>query len=250
MINYDGLAREYAQHRGTLPAVTEALLEGGSLTPDSRVLELGCGTGNYILALEDAVGCACRGIDRSEDMLGHARARPGDVEFTLGDATRLGFADESFDLVYSVDVIHHIDAKEDFYEEAYRVLGPGGRLCTMTHSEALIRDSMLLARYFPETVPVNIARYPTVDEHREWMTRAGFLDFSETVVSHSVTVTDSGCYASKANSTLHMIPQDAFERGLMRLERDLAAGPIAGLRRYLGLWGTKPKQAAAPGMPT
>lgn len=246
MVDYDSLAREYAQHRGTLPAVTEALIAGGSLSPDSRVLELGCGTGNYILALKDTVDCACWGIDRSQEMLAHARARPGDVELALGDATRLGFADNSFDLVFSVDVIHHIDAKADFYKEAYRVLGPGRRLCTMTHAEELIRNSMLLSRYFPETVAVNIARYPTVDEHREWMTRAGFREFSETVVSHPVTVTDSECYASKANSTLHMIPADAFERGLKRLERDLAAGPVTGLRRYLGLWGTKPKRAAAP----
>ena len=246
MVNYDGLAREYAQHRGTLPAVTEALIEGGSLTRDSQVLELGCGTGNYIRALKETVGCASWGVDRSEEMLAHARARAGDVEFVLGDATRLGFADKSFDLVFSVDVIHHIEAKADFYKEAYRVLGPGGRLCTMTHAEELIRNSMLLSRYFPETVPDNIARYPTVDEHRDWMTRAGFREFSETVVSHPVTVTDSGCYASKANSTLHMIPADAFERGLMRLERDLAAGPVTGLRRYLGLWGTKPMRAAAP----
>ena len=246
MVNYDGLARQYAQHRGTLPAVTEALIEGGSLTRDSRVLELGCGTGNYIRALKETVGCASWGVDRSEEMLAHARARAGDVEFVLGDATHLDFADNSFDLVFSVDVIHHIDAKEDFYKEAYRVLGPGGRLCTMTHAEELIRNSMMLSRYFPETVPVNIARYPTVDEHREWMTRAGFREFSETVVSHAVTVTDSGCYAAKANSTLHMIPADAFERGLMRLERDLAAGPVTGLRRYLGLWGTKPMRAAAP----
>lgn len=246
MLNYDGLAREYAQHRGTLPPVIQALIEGGSLTRNWRVLELGCGTGNYILALKDTVGCACWGIDRSEQMLAHARARSGDVEFALGDATRLDFADKSFDLVFSVDVIHHIEAKADFYKEAYRLLGPGGRLCTMTHSEDLIRNSMLLSRYFPETVPVNIARYPTVDEHREWMTRAGFREFSETVVSHAVTVTDSGCYASKANSTLHMIPAAAFKRGLMRLERDLAAGPVTGMRRYLGLWGTKPMRAAAP----
>ena len=245
MVNYDGLAREYAQHRGTLPAVTEALLEGGSLTRDSRVLELGCGTGNYIRAINDAVGCACWGIDRSEDMLGHARLRAGDVAFARGDATQLDFADGSFDLVFSVDVIHHIDAKANFYKQAYRVLGPGGRLCTMTHSEELIRVSPLLSRYFPETVPVNIARYPTVDAHREWMTRAGFREFSKTVVSQPVSVTDSGCYASKADSTLHMIPQDAFERGLTRLERDLASGPITGLRRYLGLWGTK--AAAGPG---
>ncbi len=246
MVNYDGLAREYAQHRGPLPVVTQALIEGGSLTRDSRVLELGCGTGNYVLALQDAAGCACWGIDRSEEMLAHARARAGDVAFALGDATHLGFADNSFDLVFSVDVIHHIEAKADFYKEAYRLLVPGGRLCTMTDSEELIRNSMVLSRYFPETVPVNIARYPTVNEHREWMTRAGFREFSEAVVSHPVTVTDSGCYASKANSTLHMIPAHAFEHGLMRLERDLAAGPVTGLRRYLGLWGTKPMRAAAP----
>ncbi len=246
MVNYDGLAREYARHRGPLPAVTQALIEGGSLTRDSRVLESGCGTGNYVLALQDAAGCACWGIDRSEEMLAHARARAGDVAFALGDATHLGFADNSFDLVFSVDVIHHIEAKTDFYKEAYRLLVPGGRLCTMTDSEELIRNSMVLSRYFPETVPVNIARYPTVNEHREWMMRAGFREFSEAVVSHPVTVTHSGCYASKANSTLHMIPADAFERGLMRLERDLAAGPVTGLRRYLGLWGTKPMRAAAP----
>lgn len=239
MVNYDGLAREYARHRDMLPALTGALLAGGSLTPDSRVLELGCGTGNYIIALRDSVGCACWGVDRSKDMLSHARARGSDVEFVLGDATRLDFPDQSFDLAFSVDVIHHIDARADFYKEAYRVLAPGGRLCTMTHSEELIRGSGVLSRYFPETVPVNLARYPRVDEHREWMARAGFRANSETLVSHPITVTDSGCYASKANSTLHMIPQDAFERGLLCLERDLAAGPITGLRCYLAIWGAK-----------
>ncbi len=53
-VNYDGLARDYAQHRQAVPEVIEALVQGGSLFRDSRVLELGCGTGNYILAIEDA----------------------------------------------------------------------------------------------------------------------------------------------------------------------------------------------------
>jgi ubiquinone/menaquinone biosynthesis C-methylase UbiE len=53
-VNYDGLARDYAQHRRALPEVIEALVQGGSLSRDSRVLELGCGTGNYVRALEDA----------------------------------------------------------------------------------------------------------------------------------------------------------------------------------------------------
>ena len=246
MVNYDGLAREYAQHRGTLPAVMETLIEGGSLTRDSRVLELGCGTGNYIGTLEETVGCASWGVDRSEEMLAHARARAGDVELVLGDATHLGFANNSFDLVFSVDVIHHIDAKEVFYQEAYRVLGPGSRLCTMTHSEELIRNSMVMSRYFPETVAVNLARYPRIGELRAWMRGAGFGDLSQETITSRLEIADSGCYAAKANSTLHLIPQDAFERGLACLGSDLAHGPITGVQRQLALWGSKQVRGTAP----
>ncbi len=77
-VNYDGLARDYAQHRRAVPSLTGALLQGGSLTRGSRVLELGCRTGNYICVLEDAVGCACWGIARFGEILGRAQARyPG-----------------------------------------------------------------------------------------------------------------------------------------------------------------------------
>lgn len=244
MVNYDGLAREYAQHRGALPAVTDALIAGGSLTRDSKVLELGCGTGNYIFALEAAVGCACWGIDRSRDMLAQARARAGGVDLATADATRLDFADASFDLVFSVDVIHHVDAKQDFYDEAYRVLRPGGKICTMSHSEELIRHSMVMSHYFPETVAVNLARYPRIAELRACMRNAGFVDLSEETLSGPLEIADNGCYAAKANSTLHLIPQDAFERGLARLERDLARGPITGVQRQSALWACKPAGTA------
>jgi ubiquinone/menaquinone biosynthesis C-methylase UbiE len=240
MQDYDELASAYAQHRGAVPAVVEALIAGGAVTRGSRVLELGCGTGNYSLALEAAAGCACWGIDRSEEMLGHARARGSRVRFSRGDATRLDFADASFDLLFSVDVIHHVAAPEAFYEEAYRVLAPGGRICTLTHSEELIRHAMVMSRYFPESVAVNLARYPRMSRLRAWMRGAGFGELSEETITSALEIADSGCYAAKAHSTLHLIPQDAFERGLARLERELAAGPITGVQRQSALWGRKP----------
>ena len=61
----------------------------------------------------------------------------------------------------------------------------------------------------------------------------------EVEVEHPVEITNIAPYASKANSTLHLIPQEAFERGLARLERDLAKGPIRGMRRYLFVWATR-----------
>ncbi len=244
-VNYDGLARDYAQHRRAVPSFTEALLQGGSLTRGSRVLELGCGTGNYVRALEDAVGCGCWGIDRSGEMLVRAQAHASAVEFSLGDATRLEFADESFDLVFSIDVIHHVDARDKFYEEAYRVLRSGGRLCTMTHSEELIRHAMVMSRYFPETIEADLARYPRIAALCAWMQDAGFGGLSNVTISSPLEIADSGCYAAKAFSSLHAIPQDAFERGLAWLERDLSAGPVAGVLRQSVLWASKPDRTSS-----
>lgn len=233
------VAAAYARNRTAMPAVVGALLDGAQMTCRSRVLEIGCGTGNYIHAISEATGSTCYGLDRSEAMLRHARASCGHGGFLRGDATQLAFSDESFDLVFSVDVIHHIAARAHYFAETYRVLRPRGWVCTMTCSEDLLRDYLVLSRYFPDTVPINIARYPSVSALRASMTRAGFRDVSEVIVSDFVEVTDSSRYADKAYSVLHRISEDAFKRGLARLERDLAMGPIRGVRQSLTLWGKK-----------
>jgi SAM-dependent methyltransferase len=233
------VAAAYARNRTAMSAVLAALVEGVRITGQSQILEVGCGTGNYIRAISEIAGCRCYGLDRSEAMLEHARASAGHVEYLRGDAAQLAFSDETFDLVFSVDAIHHIAEGERYFAEAHRVLRQQGWVCTMTCSEDLLRDYVVLGRYFPDTIPINIARYPSVSSLRESMARAGFRDVSEAVVSDSVVVTDSSRYADKAYSALHRISEDAFKRGLARLERDLAMGPIRGVRRSLALWGKK-----------
>ena len=90
-INYDHLAAEYARHRRVHPAVLEDLVATGHIKSCSRVLEVGCGTGNYLLALQQSTGCVCCGIDPSEGMLEKARKRPGSARFAHGQGERLDF---------------------------------------------------------------------------------------------------------------------------------------------------------------
>jgi SAM-dependent methyltransferase len=238
-IDYDLLAAEYARHRQVHPGVLRALLAGGGIQPASRVLEVGCGTGNYILALQSITGCAGWGIDPSTQMLAHASQRPGKVVFQPGRAEKLDFEDGSFGLVFSVDVIHHVQDRPSSFQEARRVLRPGGKVCTFTDSEWIIRHRQPLSVYFPETVDVELQRYPRIADLRSFMEQAGFQEIREETVEFSFTINDIQMYRDRAFSSLHLIPEEAFQAGIHRMQADLLHAPIQCVPRYLLLWGKR-----------
>jgi SAM-dependent methyltransferase len=238
-IDYDVLAREYARHRGARADVLRELISEGGLTSSSRVLDAGCGTGNYVAALGKSVGCACWGIEPSEQMLAKARSQAPAAHLLQGKAERLDCPDGSLDLVFSVDVIHHVVDRPAYFREAWRVLRKGARVCTVTDSEQIIRQRVPLCAYFPETVEPELKRYPPISDLRRMMEATGFTALKEARVRLAYQLTDIQTYRDKAFSCLHLIPADAFERGVRRMEDDLRKGPISALSQYLLLWGTK-----------
>jgi arsenite methyltransferase len=107
----------------------------GRLEPGERVLDLGSGAGTDSLVAAQMVGQAGRvtGIDMTPEMLGRARMaatelQAENVEFVEGEAERLPFAAESFDVVISNGVIDLVPDKDAVFAELYRVLAPGGRI--------------------------------------------------------------------------------------------------------------------------
>lgn len=239
MVDYDKIALEYVQHRQVHPEVLKNLFLTSGIGLVSRVLEVGCGTGNYIAALETLASCSCWGIDPSEQMLSKARKQSEKIIYQLGKAERLDFPEDFFDLVFSVDVIHHVNNPMEYFQEAYRVLKTGGKLCTVTDSEWIIRHRRPLAVYFPETVEVDLDRYPHIPALRGAMKQVGFVDITEITVEFDYQLTDIQAYRDKAFSSLYLIPEEAFQRGIKRMELDLRTEPIQCMSRYLLLWGTK-----------
>jgi len=238
-LDYDRIAADYAVHRQVHPEVLKSLASANDDFPHSRVLEVGCGTGNYIIALEQMAGSDCWGIDPSEGMLSKARERSSSVHFLLGRAESLNCSSCLFDLAFSVDVIHHVRDHLLYFTEAYRVLKLGGKVCTVTDSGWIIRNRQPLAVYFPETIEPELDRYPRVHKLRDFMEQVGFGQVTEELVEFDYQLTDIQSYRDKAFSALHLIPEDAFKRGIGRMERDLMAGPIPCVSRYVLLWGTK-----------
>jgi SAM-dependent methyltransferase len=238
-LDYDELAAEYAAHRSVHPEVLRQLIATGEITAASKVLEVGCGTGNYAGALAAATGCRCWGVDPSAEMLSEARRRNPRIEFRRGEAGRLEFEPAFFDVVFSVDVIHHVRDRAQAFREAGRVARAGGRVCTVTDSESIIRTRRPLAVCFPETVEVDLARYPSPDELKALMSQVGIEDVREDEAEFSWVTSDLEPYRAKAFSSLHLIPESAFQRGLARLTEQAKGEGIRCVSRYVLLWGTR-----------
>jgi ubiquinone/menaquinone biosynthesis C-methylase UbiE len=237
-LDYDQRVSEYARHRTTHPGVVNELLASGHFAPEVRVLDVGCGTGNYAAALTKATGCRVSGIDPSRRMLDRARDAARWDSLVAGSAESLPFPPDSFDVVMSTDVIHHIGNRDAYFSEAARVLRSQGHIVTVTDSHDDIPRRRPLSSHFPETVSVELQRYPPVPQLLEEMTRAGFVEPRVVGVSRNYELTDIQAYRDRAFSSLLLIDDEAFHRGIDRLEADLARGPIACVSLYSVIWGS------------
>jgi len=71
------------------------------------------------------------------------------------------------------------------------------------------------------------------------MASSGFEGIRQDIVRFPYLITDAGPFESKAFSTLHLISEEAFQRGLAHLRADLEHGPVPASSHYLMLWGTR-----------
>jgi SAM-dependent methyltransferase len=104
------------------------------LCPGDRVLDVGCGPGNFTRAFADEVGDGLAvGIDASRTMLaqGAARQSEGNLAYIRGDAEDLPFRAGSFDAVCCFAALYLIERPLKAVEEIVRVLAPGGRVALL-----------------------------------------------------------------------------------------------------------------------
>ncbi|HEX6447655.1 MAG TPA: class I SAM-dependent methyltransferase [Streptosporangiales bacterium] len=124
-ISFDDRCVDYARGRFAKVAGTDGW-------PYAKALELGCGTGFFLLNLKQA-GVLDEGhvTDISPGMVEAARRNAAELGFEIdgrvADAETIPYDDDTFDLVVGHAVLHHIPDVERAIREVVRVLKPGGR---------------------------------------------------------------------------------------------------------------------------
>ena len=101
-----------------------------------QILDVGCGTGTLALEVARRVGQEGRvsGIDPGDQQIARARAKAArsalPIAFQVGVIEQIPFPDQTFDVVFSTLMMHHLPAplKRQGLAEIVRVLKPGGQV--------------------------------------------------------------------------------------------------------------------------
>jgi ubiquinone/menaquinone biosynthesis C-methylase UbiE len=157
------------------------LLAQAELQPGQRVLEIGCGTGNLLLAAKATEpDAAMVGLDPDLSALARARRKARrrglPVQLDRGYADELPYPGASVDRVLSAFMLHHVAAteREKAVREVARVLRPGGRLHLVDiagHAHAPRLRKAHARTHLPEGIGDGVP---------DLLRRAGFTEVTET----------------------------------------------------------------------
>lgn len=128
-----------------------ARLGGLPPAPPGDVLDVGCGTGAFLLALQ-AAGWRCCGVEMDPGAVDAAH-RAGLTGVRQGDLLQAGFPDSSMDAVRFWHSLEHLRSPRAALAEARRILRPGGKLVVGVPNFGSLLSRALRSRWFPLEVP-------------------------------------------------------------------------------------------------
>jgi sarcosine/dimethylglycine N-methyltransferase len=153
------------------------MADAAELSPNDRVIDLGCGYGSTARYIASRYGCTVIGqtISNEELKLANIRAERSSAKdlltFEWGDFHNIEYPDASFDVVWSQEAFLHGADKSRILSECYRVLKPGG---TLIFSDILVRRDTPQADRERIYARLNTVDIWDFDDYTEALPKQGF----------------------------------------------------------------------------
>jgi ubiquinone/menaquinone biosynthesis C-methylase UbiE len=230
-----------------------------ALTDPTTVLETAAGTGVLTRAIASRLPEYARIVatDLNQQMLERAKARQyhnDRIEWKQSDALLLPFADQRFDVVACQFGVMFFPDKVQGYEEAHRVLKPGGRFIfnvwdRISENEFADTVTEALAALFPHAPPRFLARTPhgyhDIESVRADLSAAGFANISVDTVNHISKASSpldpaiAYCQGTPLRNEIQVrgtsYLEDATKRAAEALTNRFGAGEIEGRIRAFAI---------------
>lgn len=150
-----------AENKIRIPWITQEIEK--KIKGKATLLDIGCGGGFLTNSLAKR-GHKVSGIDISEKTLEVAKKydETKSVHYLLANAYNLPFKENTFDAVFALDVLEHVESPDKLIEEASRVLKPNGLFFFHTFNRNLLSYFLVIkgVEWFVKNTPINMHVYP------------------------------------------------------------------------------------------
>jgi ubiquinone/menaquinone biosynthesis C-methylase UbiE len=198
-IAFSGLKVDYFT-RVKADYLVDLIKEHHAKPGEVSVLDVGCGVGNIHKLIEDRVG-TITGVDVSEASIKLARERNPGIHYESYAGERLPFADASFDVAFTICVMHHVPPSQWplFVAEMKRVLRPGGMIAVFEHNPR----NPLTQRIVTNCVFDKNAVLLRLEQTSSLIAQAGFKNLLGRFI---ISVPPSGRFLRAVDSMLGRVP--------------------------------------------
>jgi cyclopropane fatty-acyl-phospholipid synthase-like methyltransferase len=236
----EAYGKDIGQHSWVTAEELQADIAKLKLSPESRLLDLGCGPAGPLIFIVAETKCTAVGLDVSTNAIDAARARAASLELskriTLQQADldeALPFTPACFHAVLSIDVILHLRDRAAVFREVFRVLAPGG---TFLFTDAGVITGPVSSEEIQRRTPHGYAQFVPPGINEQLLEGAGFQVTERTDLTQTLIKSAAGRLAARTSrrSELETLEgHSTFERQQQYLQTVLTLAQSAALSRIM-----------------
>lgn len=220
-MDYKRLAKVFFDTHNVNPHILLEIISRFPSNSQIRVLDFGCGTGNYIKKISTYTNYKIYGVEPCEEMILYAQEQNPNIIIRQGNHLSIPYPNNFFDFIYMTNVVHQIPDISNMYKELHRVLKTNGVLCICTENRRQLLSKYWI-RFFPSIIIKDLQRFPSISKLKKIAINQNFTIIKTIVISEKkwchITNFVLSQMLRRSMSVLQLISDKQYFFGIKRMK--------------------------------